>query len=265
MSPRNGSPSLSPAYMPHPSAIPEQRYSQGPSYRNSEYRNSSSSPRRTTRSYNDPSYVPQGGNRQSHADPNRQSTNPSSRHVTHSGSETSSGRHTTSSGGHPSSQNRNSARPRPSPSGYGGPGGPGPRPGQSGSHRRDPESAAYMRQNLNRQRSLTRPERQRQRTPMIRDGYVEEGSTGPQRRRSAHQPRTQREMSAQRSAQPSQHILQQAQAAKKSMVKPKQKLSWWAILARIMTCCCPNWCMRVCCKMNDSLVQQAWREKVSGN
>ncbi|RUP48368.1 chitin synthase-domain-containing protein [Jimgerdemannia flammicorona] len=266
----HGSPRASPRASPaHSSAVSDARFSTqqspNPSYRNSEYRNGSGSPRRGTRPHNDnQQYVPQGqtGNRQSTYS-GAQSRRPNVP------SETSSGRHTSSSGdtGHrgssPSTQNRSSARPRPGT--YTGGNGYGP-PNSSRNlayRSRDPEAGAYQRQNLNRQRSLTRPERQRQRTPMIRTGEGYTVEEGPQHRRPGMGPNTRRQMQAQRTQAPQQQQQQQPEPPKKSMVKPKPQLSWWAIMAIILTCCCPSFCLKWCCKKGDPLVQQAWREKVA--
>jgi chitin synthase len=39
--------------------------------------------------------------------------------------------------------------------------------------------------------------------------------------------------------------------------------SWWAWTAYLMTCCIPNWFLRVCLRKKNPMVQQAWREKVN--
>lgn len=40
------------------------------------------------------------------------------------------------------------------------------------------------------------------------------------------------------------------------------RFSWWIILSRLATCCFPGWCLRICLKKQSKMVQQAWREKV---
>ncbi|KAI7898177.1 chitin synthase [Cokeromyces recurvatus] len=51
------------------------------------------------------------------------------------------------------------------------------------------------------------------------------------------------------------------------MTIPEEKVkvltNWWSWIAFLMTCCIPSWFIRVCLRKKDSMVQQAWREKLS--
>lgn len=57
--------------------------------------------------------------------------------------------------------------------------------------------------------------------------------------------------------------LQRRASSKRKPPKAKIKMTWWAITAQILTCCCPNWCLKACLRKKDPLVRQAWREKLS--
>ncbi|KAL1917268.1 uncharacterized protein VTP21DRAFT_4924 [Calcarisporiella thermophila] len=97
------------------------------------------------------------------------------------------------------------------------------------------------RSHLNRQRSLTRPERQRARQPMIREGGPRGGSD-----------------------------MQRLRTVRRPMVKPppqavsdeKFKFAPWTWFAQMVTCCIPGFALSSCGK-KDSQMQQAWREKVA--
>ncbi|KAI8073128.1 chitin synthase-domain-containing protein [Gongronella butleri] len=56
---------------------------------------------------------------------------------------------------------------------------------------------------------------------------------------------------------------QPATPAKVPEIKPKVLTNWWSWMAFMFTCCCPNWCLRVCLRKRNPWVQQAWREKVT--
>jgi chitin synthase len=156
-----------------------------------------------------------------------------------------------------------------------------------------PPSAAnrYRQSTVNRQRSLTRPERQRPRPGMVRSRENSEiiipPVTGPpvdpqlQQQRVDQKVRNRirgypsenrvRKTSVSQQQGPPQDSRLQAQrkelqrraSSKRKPPKAKVKLTWWAITAQVLTCCCPNWCLKACLRKKDPLVRQAWREKVS--
>lgn len=153
----------------------------------------------------------------------------------------------------------------------------------------------YRRVSMNRSRSLSRPERQRPRQGMIRSPsqqqrmqqqqrYYNNGNaqTPPpghpqhQRPRPNNYPmpnRLQNQLQQQKMQQQQEALLnqpqmsQQQQMQQKKQQEPEEKVkvltSWWAWLAFLMTCCIPNWFLRVCLRKRDAMVQQAWREKLS--
>lgn len=129
------------------------------------------------------------------------------------------------------------------------------------------------RSTMNRARSLSRPERQRPRQGMFR-------SPSQQQRLQYHvrppmQQRPSQPMSNSLQHQLQQQKLQQQQEAiqpvpvpaKLQKKEPEENVkvltNWWAWIAFIMTCCVPNWFLKVCLRKRNSLVQQAWREKVT--
>ncbi|KAJ2962319.1 hypothetical protein NQZ79_g2561 [Umbelopsis isabellina] len=161
-----------------------------------------------------------------------------------------------------------------------------------------PASATRYRQSgVNRQRSLTRPERQRPRPGMIRNqsqidpavppvppmhvdpqvqqdqqqrveqsmrnrirGYPSETRVRKQNTVSKRQPPPSQPGGRQQAAR---RELQRRASSKRKPPKAKVKMTWWAIIAQIMTCCCPNWCLKACLRKKDPLVRQAWREKLT--
>ncbi|KAG1289854.1 hypothetical protein G6F66_009143 [Rhizopus arrhizus] len=160
---------------------------------------------------------------------------------------------------------------------------PMPHPQQPGPHRRG---------SINRSRSLSRPERQRPRQGLIR-------SPSQQQRMMLMQQQQRQHMMRPPSSRPTNHpmpnrlqhqlqqqkMYQQQEAAllesnnnnnnnnslpKKENTeeipneeKIKVLTSWWAWCAYLMTCCIPNWFLRVCLRKKNPMVQQAWREKLS--
>lgn len=135
----------------------------------------------------------------------------------------------------------------------------------------------YRRVDMNRSRSLSRPERQRPKQGLIR-------SPSQQQRMMQQQQQQQRMMRQRPSNQPmpnrlqnqlQQQKFQQQQEAgllddlpkgKEEIPQEEEKVkvltSWWAWCAYLMTCCIPNWFLRVCLRKKNPMVQQAWREKV---
>lgn len=137
----------------------------------------------------------------------------------------------------------------------------------------------YRRVSMNRSRSLSRPERQRPRTGMIRSPSQQQrmnqqqryGPNGPpnMRPRPNNQPmpnRLQHQLQQQKLYQQQEALLDQPTTNQKKQEIPEEKVkvltSWWAWLAFLMTCCIPNWFLRACLKKKNAMVQQAWREKV---
>ncbi|KAG0914330.1 hypothetical protein G6F57_002032 [Rhizopus arrhizus] len=136
----------------------------------------------------------------------------------------------------------------------------------------------YRRVDMNRSRSLSRPERQRPKQGLIR-------SPSQQQRMMQQQQQQQRMMRQRPSNQPmpnrlqnqlQQQKFQQQQEAgllddlpkgKEEIPQEEEKVkvltSWWAWCAYLMTCCIPNWFLRVCLRKKNPMVQQAWREKLS--
>lgn len=153
----------------------------------------------------------------------------------------------------------------------------------------------YRRVSMNRSRSLSRPERQRPRQGMIRSpsqqqrmqqqqryygGNMQQQPGGysphqrprpnnypmPNRLQSQLQQQKIQQQQQQQEALLNQPQMSQQQQQKKQPV-PEEKVkvltSWWAWLAFLMTCCIPNWFLRVCLRKRNAMVQQAWREKLS--
>lgn len=152
----------------------------------------------------------------------------------------------------------------------------------------------YRRVSMNRSRSLSRPERQRPRTGMIRSPSQQQrinqqqqqqqqqqryGPNGPppnMRARPNNQPmpnRLQHQLQQQKLYQqealldqPNAAAAAAAEGAKKPQEIPEEEVkvltSWWAWMAFLMTCCIPNWFLGACLKKKNAMVQQAWREKV---
>ncbi|KAG2189051.1 hypothetical protein INT44_004193 [Umbelopsis vinacea] len=157
-----------------------------------------------------------------------------------------------------------------------------------------PPSASnrYRQQSsVNRQRSLTRPERQRPRPGMVRSRENSEiiipPVAGPPVDPQLQQQRVDQKMRNRIRGYPSENRvrktdvsqqqappqdgrlqaqrkeLQRRASSKRKPPKAKVKLTWWAITAQVLTCCCPNWCLKACMRKKDPLVRQAWREKLS--
>jgi chitin synthase len=141
---------------------------------------------------------------------------------------------------------------------------------------------------MNRSRSLSRPERQRPRQGMIRSpsqqqrlqqqGRYPNGPPPPQgmRPRPNNYPmpnRLQHQLQQQKMYQQQEALLDQPPNTSTNQIIPNKKdipeedikvlTNWWAWIAFLMTCCIPNWFLRICLKKRNALVQQAWREKVS--
>lgn len=146
----------------------------------------------------------------------------------------------------------------------------------------------YRRVSMNRSRSLSRPERQRPRQGMIRSpsqqqrmyqqqqqqqGRYQPGPPhqgGPNNMRPRPNPmpnRLQSQLQQQKMYQQEALLNQPQQSGKKVQEPEEEKIkvltSWWAWIAFLMTCCIPNWFLRVCLGKRNALVQQAWREKLS--
>ncbi|KAI8377815.1 chitin synthase-domain-containing protein [Radiomyces spectabilis] len=127
---------------------------------------------------------------------------------------------------------------------------------------------------LNRSKSLTRPERQRPRSGMLRstssqNTNAQSNGSIPQRPPTVNQP-----MSHHLQQQLEQQKMQQQYAALDAIgetkdvtpekeIKPKVLTSWWAWTAYLATCCIPNWFIRICLRKPNPLMQQAWREKLT--
>ncbi|CEP14317.1 hypothetical protein [Parasitella parasitica] len=153
----------------------------------------------------------------------------------------------------------------------------------------------YRRVSVNRSRSLSRPERKRPRQGMIRSpsqqqrlqqqqqyynaqyGYPQQRPRPPNNYPMPNRLQSQlqqQKMQQQQQQQQQQEALlnpsQQPAAPHKKQPPPpppeekvKVLTSWWAWLAFLMTCCIPNWFLRVCLRKRNAMVQQAWREKLS--
>lgn len=155
----------------------------------------------------------------------------------------------------------------------------------------------YRRVSMNRSRSLSRPERQRPRQGMFRspsqqrqqmmmygpNGHPQNGggNAGPPGYMNAR-PRPSQPMPNRLQQQLQQQKIQQQQQQqallsgpgpnqpinnnnkKEDIPEEKVKVltNWWAWTAFLMTCCIPNWFLRVCLRKKNPMVQQAWREKV---
>lgn len=125
--------------------------------------------------------------------------------------------------------------------------------------------------NMNRSKSLTRPERQRPRTNMI-NAHEQHDNNNPRRRISflnqTRQPTLNQPMSNQLQAQLAQQREQQQQQPpppSQDEEKPKEEkvlTNWWAWIAYLCTCCYPSYIIRVWFGKSNKGMQQAWREKV---
>ncbi|CEG69555.1 Putative Chitin synthase [Rhizopus microsporus] len=140
----------------------------------------------------------------------------------------------------------------------------------------------YRRVSMNRSRSLSRPERQRPRPGMIRSPSQQQRmmqqqmqqqrmrpprpSNYPMPNRLQHQLQQQQKMYQQQQQQ-EMALLENNKKENNDANIPEEKIkvltSWWAWLAYLMTCCIPNWFLRVCLRKKNPMVQQAWREKLS--
>lgn len=124
---------------------------------------------------------------------------------------------------------------------------------------------------VGRSRSLTRPERQRPRPGLIR---TPSRTRPPQAHPMIMPPRMQNQPMSNRLQQQllEQKMAQQQQQQQTALPshpieeekqeKPKVLTSWWAWTAFLVTCCIPNWFIRVCLRKPNPMMQQAWREKV---
>lgn len=154
--------------------------------------------------------------------------------------------------------------------------------------------AAHRNASLSRSRSLSRPERYRPRPGMLRGAvpsppqppaHQQPGATTLIDQRYRHHPPRvvsvpEQPMSNRLQMQlQQQKIQQQREAGLSTAPRPQRKPSkkekqakeeddadarttWWAWIAFAMTCCIPGWCLRVCCRKQNALTRQAWREKV---
>ncbi|KAI8078230.1 chitin synthase-domain-containing protein [Gilbertella persicaria] len=143
------------------------------------------------------------------------------------------------------------------------------------------QQGPYRRVSMNRSRSLSRPERQRPKQGMFRSPSQQQrmmmqqpgryngppnagmrARPNPMPNRLQHQLQQQQRMYQQQEAA---MVMQQEQT--KQPEKPEEKVkvltSWWAWMAYLMTCCIPNWFIRICLRKKEPMVQQAWREKLS--
>jgi chitin synthase len=143
----------------------------------------------------------------------------------------------------------------------------------------------YRRVSMNRSRSLSRPERQRPRQGMIRSPSQQQrmqqqgryyagppqqgGPNNNMRPRPNPMPnRLQSQLQQQKMYQQQEALLNQPQQPGKKVPEPEEEkvkvlTNWWAWVAFLMTCCIPNWFLRVCLRKRNAMVQQAWREKLS--
>lgn len=125
---------------------------------------------------------------------------------------------------------------------------------------------------IQRQRSLTRPERQRPRPSMVTGiptALSAEKMSGDPTSTSLHSAAG--EVNHRRAITSNSGKLRVPLGAidqgDESQYKPgfsfSFQFSWWVIASRIATCCFPGWCLRICLKKQSKVVQQAWREKAS--
>lgn len=142
--------------------------------------------------------------------------------------------------------------------------------------------------NLNRSKSLTRPERQRPRPGMINNSNVNKQPNGSRYRRSLHRKQnndinsnrlnTNQPMSRNLQTQLAQQKQQHQMAIDSLSARefsdegvPDEELekearvlnNWWAWIAFLVTCCFPNYIIHHCFGKPNKNMQQAWREKVS--
>lgn len=128
----------------------------------------------------------------------------------------------------------------------------------------DPNNNQRGTTNINRSKSLTRPERQRPRA-----GMINRNPSQPRYDRTLPNLTTQPMSSSlqfqleQQKQQFQQQQLQQ-QAVKKDAVEkePRVLTNWWAWIAYLCTCCFPDYIIRVWFGKSNKNMQQAWREKV---
>ncbi|KAJ2957347.1 hypothetical protein NQZ79_g6961 [Umbelopsis isabellina] len=141
---------------------------------------------------------------------------------------------------------------------------PRPRKTQQSMHIGDLNTAA-----VGRQRSLTRPERQRPKPSMVTgipkalsvEQMSSDISTSPVNTTgNLNHKRAITSNSAHRRFNHSNIEFQDEYNKKNHRFG---RFSWWAVSSRIATCCFPGWCLRICMKKTSKPVQQAWREKVS--
>lgn len=124
--------------------------------------------------------------------------------------------------------------------------------------------------NINRSKSLTRPERQRPRTGMINRNpsqprHTRITGTNPMN----NQPMSsnlQQQLQQQKQHHQHQHKQQQQQQqqiqVEEEVKEPKVLTNWWAWIAFLCTCCLPTYIIRVWFGKSNKNMQQAWREKV---
>lgn len=144
------------------------------------------------------------------------------------------------------------------------------------------EASPYHRgtTQINRSKSLSRPERQRPRTgminrnPSVRHQQAKHIVDNHRRSRMAQHRNTQnlnQPMSSslqQQLQQQKQQHLNQPLTSSPDIIEEKEKepkvlTSWWAWIAFLSTCCFPNYIIRVWFGKTNKNMQQAWREKVN--
>lgn len=123
---------------------------------------------------------------------------------------------------------------------------------------------------VSRQRSLTRPERQRPRPGMVsgmtNSITMDQLSNAVAASQTQNTNRENKHIGAITSNSGIIRIplgaMDHAEAMPKRQGFSFARFSWWVILSRLATCCFPGCCLRICLKKNSKMVQQAWREKV---
>ncbi|KAI9248939.1 chitin synthase [Helicostylum pulchrum] len=133
---------------------------------------------------------------------------------------------------------------------------------------------------INRSKSLSRPERQRPRTgmininPSVRHQQVKHIMDNQRRSRTGHrntqnlnQPMSSnlQQQLQQQKQQKQQHLNQPltSEIIEEREKEPKVLTSWWAWIAFLSTCCFPNYIIRVWFGKTNKNMQQAWREKLT--
>lgn len=134
--------------------------------------------------------------------------------------------------------------------------------------------------NIQRSKSLTRPERQRPKQSMISHAQQQQHQQQHHRRhhdynqhlhhRRPHSrpmsSQLQQQLEVQKQSQttlPPVTLVPSVDTAKEDQKEPKVLTSWWAWIAFICTCCFPPIMIEKCFGKTNKNMQQAWREKVS--